>query len=95
MPCMGPSPQEELNAATHTIHQLTRMLCSLCRRVDEYEEPEMPHNVRVWWDTHKAEDERVQAEAKAEADKLRKKRRLRKSAAAKLSPEERKVLGIE
>lgn len=97
MPCRdgGPSEYEVRTNLQDDVDQLTRMLCSLCRKVEEYDEPEMPHNVRVWWNDHKEADERRRAFAKAEAADIRKQKKLEKSAIAKLSRAEIEALGID
>lgn len=47
--------------------------------------------VRAWWEQHKIDDAKAAAERKAKRDAAK----LRKDALAKLSDEEKKVLGIK
>jgi hypothetical protein len=88
--------------------KLAAMLCSLCEhlergekeieqsdyRVDESNPCAIntwPASVRKWWKDHKRKDEERKAKEAAEE----RKRELRASALAKLSKEERAVLGLK
>lgn len=90
---------QELQAARKTIDQMTRMLCSLCKQSED--NVEFPHNVRKWWEDHKAADELREIKAKKQADAARKrkarekaKKELAAAGLAKLSDKERKALGL-
>ncbi|KKL89681.1 hypothetical protein LCGC14_1912280 [marine sediment metagenome] len=87
------------------VDRLTRMLCSLCRAVDEHNNDQgvlspdcwvsMPNNIAKWWDEHKEQD-RVRTErAKVKAETMKKKKKLRRSGLSKLTDEERTVLGLQ
>jgi len=89
MPCRtedwGDDTKEEKE-----IQKLTRMLCSACVGL-ETKGWDMPTlELKKWWEKHQKEDERRLAMERAE----RKKNRLRKQAISKLTPEERKALGL-
>lgn len=85
------------------VDELTRMLCSLCRAVDEYNKHPhtdrvpvtMPNNIGDWWKRHKKIDDRVQETNRIAAEKLKKKKKLRRSGLSKLTDEERTALGHE
>ena len=68
------------------------MLCYVLRELEEAEEPvkiqHLPANIHKWWEEHKIRD----AE-KAKNDAIREKD-LKRKALAKLSDEEKKVLGL-
>ena len=97
MPCRDGGPplgesHSELQQAK--IDKLTRMLCTLCKRLEDHEEGNHiydSHELDVWWAEHKEQDRiREQRESQERAEE-----RFKKEAVAKLSPEERKVLGLE
>jgi hypothetical protein len=80
------------------IHQDTAMLCEMCQNLTEKEQntllydgrKEMARELAAWWEKHQKADK---ARGKKErADK--KNAKLRETAAAKLTPEERKALGL-
>lgn len=72
--------------------KVTRLLCQLCRQVEgEFGINHLPHDVKKWWVRHKEIDEK-RIKERAEAVK---RVELRKKALKKLSPEERRALGIE
>lgn len=62
MPCrddgypQGPSYVDQF-------HELTRLLCELCARVESWGYSSvMPHDVAVWWTQHKAADRKREAD---------------------------------
>lgn len=93
------------------IDRLTRLLCSLCRAVDSYNQDyeldarplhagrapyiDMPNNVRKWWEPHKEEDKKREEANRIVAEKLKKKKKLRRSGLSKLTDQERTALGLE
>lgn len=74
---------------------LTRLACDYCKLIDQgTEENPLPKQVpkwaRAWWKDHQRLDKRKkESKARRKAEK-----KLRESALAKLSPEERKLLGV-
>ena len=72
-------PQEASNSVT----KLTQLLCSLCRNLESHGESSlMPAPVQKWWKRHKALDEATKRD------------NLRAQALAKLTPSEKKILGL-
>lgn len=102
MPCYdgsGPTPSYSDTFEMQQIKARNDMLARIaCRAMTELEKNGMEdflllsdEETRVWWTAHKAWDAKRQAE---EAEKLRKEQ-IKKEAIAKLTAEEREVLGIK
>lgn len=94
MPCRD-WPEERVVSYedTRKVDKLTRMLCFVMSRLDPTRASILLHDNKEladWWKTHQEQDRRrlaYEAEQKRRED-------LKKSAKSKLSPEERRALGI-
>lgn len=88
MPCTYYTPEEERQLAAREtekykaeLDKVTRLLCDVCRAFGPDDKTHFFSEVRglkSWWSKHKKKDAN----------------RIRKEALAKLTPEERKVLGV-
>lgn len=93
MPCMSYEPQYLIDDGKQLRDKLARIAC---RALTELEAVDPTNKVfknrelTEWWTQHKIDDARAAEERRAAA----KKKAARKAALAKLSPEERKVLGL-
>lgn len=91
MPCGDGPTQDEI-----ALFEAEKMLCGLCRRVEASTTEarwlliQADPTLVEWWKRHKAMDDRRQASEAA--DKVR--RKLAKTAKAKLTPAEREALGL-
>jgi hypothetical protein len=92
MPCRSDYPDEGLSAEERETQDVTtRLACEYCHYLENHKGPPVPSWAKVWWARHKAIDElRTQREME-EAQT----RNLRKRALAKLTREERKLLGVD
>jgi hypothetical protein len=80
--------------AQTALTNVTQMLCALMTLIEthhDYLMPDVPSNVRIWWDRHKEIDKKREAQRKREEKVYA----ARKAARAKLSRAERKLLGID
>lgn len=96
MPCRdgGPTDYEETVEKQRRLDKVTRMLCGLCRRVNKSGRDTLityDAELTAWWADHQAEDRKREAEEAAE----RAKERARQAVLAKLSPRDRKILGVD
>lgn len=81
---------ELLRSFTHN-SPLAEMLCTMCKAYLAATTAELPSSVVEWWCEHQKRDL-----AKAKAEQARKRREdVAAAARAKLSPTERKALGID
>ena len=94
MPCSDGGPSYQENPETKDrLDKVTRLLCGLCRRLtnrgrafhitDDAE-------LAKWWAAHQEEDRRREERERKEREEAAAKRK----ALAKLSPRERRLLGI-
>jgi len=91
MPCdSGRSAYEESERIIRRkLDAVTQMLCWLCR-VTEPEVIAMNPNLVAWWAAHQADDARREETLRLEVEA----KRQRQEALAKLSPQERALLGL-
>lgn len=97
MPCVDPGDDGRfIGLQAKKIDMLTRLLCEACQMLDDkVDEVGTTHDPRSrelqnWWAAHKMADlKRKAAEAKEE-----RRDKLRREALAKLTEEERQVLGL-
>jgi hypothetical protein len=95
MPCSDGGPNYQDNPETkRRLDLATRLLCSLCRKITNsgrdtliYDDVEL---VR-WWNDHLAADRKREKAEEAEREVIRK----HQAALNKLTPEDRKVLGLD
>jgi hypothetical protein len=73
--------EREVERLTEKVHFLTAQLCWAMNEVDNYGASAVPAELERWWKEHKMLDERRRQEVK-------------KAALAKLTPEERELLGL-
>jgi len=106
MPCRGPDDNELYHEASNRargyksqLDYTTRLLCEICRELEKYHQP-MSDPLKKWWDSHKEIDERRYKAEKArklkeqEARLARIEKREKKAAAlAKLTEEDKRILG--
>ena len=91
MPCRDDGYADQV--VLTRLHDLTAMLCGLCRRIVAAGRPDLIHvdaKLASWWIDHEAADVRRELAERAEAAASR----LREVALAKLTSEERKALGL-
>lgn len=91
MPCRDYSSDYDLSVERQRkVDKLTRMLCTVLSAYNEAGIRKLPAEVREWWREHQALDrQRLAAE-----EASRQRARLKKRALDKLTPEERKALGV-
>lgn len=96
MPCRDGGPIDYVRDSPETIRRLnlaTRVACEALQKLDDVSpsvSAALSKTARDWWRKHQEEDRRRQ-----EAELARQRREtLRTRARAKLTPEERKALGI-
>lgn len=106
MPCTDGGPSRVYNSYPSglSLEEIEAMLCAALRFIgnnhtyfmrptellDHQEAGVSPDNMNLWWDEHLEKDRKGRA-AEAEARRIN---NLRRDALEKLSPEERKALGI-
>lgn len=91
MPCSDHGYEDSgLEVLRRRNTELAQLLCIACETMDT-ENTRLPARVQVWWDKHKELDRQQRA---AEAENERK-HKLKMGALAKLTDEERKLLGIK
>jgi hypothetical protein len=71
------------------LDKYAQMLCTACKTLEKLGQ-EVPENVKEWWLQHKLEDARREAAEK----ELQRQKNLKANALAKLTDEERKILGL-
>ena len=85
----------EIRALKRQNDRLARIACRAMTALEQDGRADLlllaDDEVRDWWEKHKIAD----AKAKAEAEEKARRARIRKEALAKLSAEERKILGIK
>ena len=97
MPCMSydDDPGASLREQKKKTDMLARIACKAMAELERYgcDEPLIieDEEVRTWWSAHKIADAKAQAKRLEEAERGR----VKKEALAKLSPLEKKVLGIK
>lgn len=103
MPCVYDSyPNEEFAVLKVRINNLTAMLCSTCKLLEEKKikfpiattidknETEVLLSVSSWWEAHKERDKLIEKSEKEKARKLE----IKANALAKLTAEEKKALNL-
>jgi hypothetical protein len=100
MPCSderGTNADYISSAFQEKIDKLTRLLCEANRVIDHLElkhrrspGPSRSRELREWWEDHK----RMDKEREEQAKRIKQEYRIRQEARNKLTPEERRVLGI-
>lgn len=97
MACTGPSPQEEERGKAHLRERAlfhsdaTPLLCEACTEMEKYDMMRWRSAaLNAFWDQHKNED----AVRLAKEVALHKEVAERTAAIAKLTPHERKILGL-
>ena len=98
MPCRDNwGTAEDFAEYQRKIDKLTRMLCGLCKVVEDFTDGDddvmvidKVKNLRKWWNAHQAADRKREARQKVEKEKRRK----ISIALSKLTDEERELLGI-
>lgn len=85
----------EVRALKKQNDRLARIACKAMTALEELEKEDFlllkDDEVRTWWLKHKEAD----AKARAEAEEKARRDRIKKEAIAKLTEEERKILGIK
>jgi hypothetical protein len=90
MPCRDyDDDSQRIKDLYEKVGELTRMLCATCQIVEE-SGLVLPKESRKWWTAHKAADEREKQYKRA----LMEERALKTAAYKKLTPAERKALGV-
>ena len=91
MPCRDGGPTLESEQQSK-IHDLTRMLCSVLEMVEsEHMLGNIHGEVHAWWDRHKKED--IERKRQESARRTAQEKKL--EALSKLTPEERRLLGLQ
>lgn len=104
MPCYDPSSEDidrsEFRQADEDRRKLRDMLCRVCSILENPEA--LPRDIHWWWEDHKQKDaDRLKAEAeegmrkRLEAEEKAEREAKVKAIVAKLSPEDRAILGIK
>lgn len=89
MPCSYYLPGEEVAVLSKRLSKVTAIACALCKQI-EMNGNQVPVVAEAWWKEHKEMDRQ------READEARREHRDTKKAEAlaKLTPEEREMLGF-
>lgn len=91
MPCSDGGEREYCEAQEKKrVDHLVQMLCWCCEKLQVNDSPEFPIGLRNWWAEHQARD--LDARRKAGLEEERHRKIL--AAAAKLTEEEKLLLGI-
>lgn len=92
MPCTYYTPEEKCRIASEELNKLTRLLCEAARLLDEVDSLPRPMSQELidWLIEHKRLDALREQQAREKFQQAEK----RREALRKLSPEERKVLGL-
>jgi len=95
MPCTDGGPNYSDNPeTTRRLNKVTRMLCSLCRRINKSGRDTLitqDAELTAWWSDHQEMDRKREAAQRAE----RAKRQERRAVLAKLSPKDKRILGLD
>lgn len=91
MPCSDSGYEyNDCRKEVQKIHKLTELLCTACAELENHDDAVFTPSLASWWMEHKREDaERREREAEAMAQY-----RLEMKAYKKLTPDERKMLGV-
>lgn len=90
MPCMDGGPtREEISRQNQDFEIITKLACRLCKEIEKRGE-KVPKFAKDWWERHKLADEERKRLEKVKKEKERRKQ----NALAKLSPEDKKALGL-
>ena len=87
----------DLHAAQRKNDQLAQMLCALCGKLEGTVAKGLiasTPGLERWWKAHKKADELRRVEEKRKADEAARKQRIKQQALGKLTPEERRELGL-
>jgi hypothetical protein len=92
MPCYDErsSPAYVAREFKERLDKATRVACTLLTKMHPRDIRELPKEIQEWWGDHQELDRQREMREQEARERKRKK----KAALAKLSPEERKVLGI-
>lgn len=90
---------DQLTDSEKKVDKLTRMLCEICGKVATHNYNSTPafelsEELRLWWKVHKEQDDKRIAEDNAVEKERIRLCQLRISALAKLTVEEKRVLGL-
>lgn len=98
MPCRYYTEAEEKSMAVETITDLqreldfvTRLLCAVC---SDMAKSKLSGELASWYASHKKMDAQRLADEKREAAKFNREQKARQRALAKLTPAEKKMLGV-
>jgi hypothetical protein len=98
MPCRSddyPAGPTQAELYKKEADKVTDLLCSFCEMVERAGDLTlMPSKVRDWWEAHKELDRKRRAKEDAERKKREAANKLRQDALAKLTPAEKKALGL-
>lgn len=90
MPCDAGPSYSDIEEARKERDIITRLACAYCKLLESQGRP-VPDWAQSWWEAHK----RYDAEREAQEMKIAERERTRQAALRKLSPTERKALGLE
>lgn len=91
MPCRDHGYEDSgLDVLRRRNTELAQLLCIACETMDD-DNLRLPPRVQIWWDEHK----RLDAIQRAEEAEQERKHKVKMGALAKLTDEERKLLGIK
>lgn len=90
MPCRSDYPSDYDTRVRRDLDLATRVACTAIRAMSRAQVDALPKECRDWWVAHlKADDARI---ARENAEAIR--RRRKEEALKKLTPDERKLLGL-
>lgn len=71
MPCMWEGPEDEARRLVKELNETTRMLCGVCRSLEQSGHP-IPEvsGLKAWWERHKRADQARKAKEDEERSKL-------------------------
>jgi hypothetical protein len=95
MPCSSEGFEKDVETRRlEELNLVTRLLCGLCRQAEAGGPVRLDAVTMGWWERHKQLDARRQAAEQTSRRNKEEHERLKREATAKLSPEERKALGL-
>lgn len=80
----------DADRAREALTKMTQIACEACQVLEDIDEIYLAPNAKKWWKEHK----KIDAKRLAQEQNERNKKALQASGLAKLSPEERKALGV-
>ena len=97
MACRYDGPDDSASMCQQ-LDSVTRMLCGILDQVESAEDPvkleDLPAETQQWWREHKAADAERNAEVARQERAAKQHEDLRQRGLMKLTPEERKALGL-